>query len=199
MQGLGKAWKWRALPGASFPLPCSTSWVITRCRGRCSERSSFQDISDFELVIEEVHMSWHARFIRHSPPNSSCVPLGWSWSGLMIHKHSDRGTSKEPTNPCQEWIYRYLWYTITWVPSGGLPVWLLLRFISPGAYNHRSNCNFHDISLWPTQLHMFDISNVLRTMCCLFPFPVIQEFGLMEVLNIHIANQKPAAKCTIYK
>lgn len=65
MQGLGKAPKWRASPGASFPLPFLTSWAITRCRGRFS----FQDISDYELVIKAVYLSWHARFVGHSPPS----------------------------------------------------------------------------------------------------------------------------------
>ena len=40
-----------------------------------------------------------------------CVPLVWSRSGSMIQDHSDPGASKEPRNPCPEWIPRFLWCT----------------------------------------------------------------------------------------
>lgn len=138
MQGLGKAPKWRASPGASFPLPFLTSWAITRCRGRFS----FRDISDYELVIKAVYLSWHARFVGHSPPSWRCVPMVWSRSGLMIHKHSGHGASKEPMNPCKSEFIDTFHVPWPWVPSGGLPVGLLLKFYFPGSHNHRSNCNF---------------------------------------------------------
>ena len=151
MQGLGKAPERRASPGASFPLPFLTSWVITRCRGRFS----FQDISDYELVIEAVYLSWHARFVGHSPPSWSCVPIVWSRSGLMIHKHSDHGTSKEPMNPCQEWVYWYLSCTMTlsslWRPASRTA----LEALFPGEPQSSLSLQFSDISLKPTKLQIF--------------------------------------------
>ena len=40
-----------------------------------------------------------------------CVPLGWSGSGSAIRDHLDHGRSNEPTNPCPEWIHRFIWST----------------------------------------------------------------------------------------
>ena len=41
--------------------------------------------------------------------NYGCIPLGWSGSGSVIQNHLDHGASKEPMNPCPEWIHRFLW------------------------------------------------------------------------------------------
>ena len=40
--------------------------------------------------------------------NIGCVPLGWS-----ENDHLDLSVSKEPKNPFPEWIYRFLWYTVS--------------------------------------------------------------------------------------
>ena len=37
-----------------------------------------------------------------------CVSLGESKNRFVISDHSDYGASKEPTNPCLEWIRRFL-------------------------------------------------------------------------------------------
>ena len=41
-----------------------------------------------------------------------CFPLGWSGSGSVIRDHSDHGRSKEPMNPCPEWIHWFIWSTM---------------------------------------------------------------------------------------
>ena len=40
--------------------------------------------------------------------NQGCVFLGESKNGFVISNHSDHGASKEPTNPCPEWIRQFL-------------------------------------------------------------------------------------------
>ena len=37
-----------------------------------------------------------------------CVSLVESKNGFVISDHSDHGALKEPTNPCPEWIRRFL-------------------------------------------------------------------------------------------
>ena len=45
------------------------------------------------------------------------VPLGWSGLGSMIQDHLDHGTctctSNKPLNPFPDWIYQFLWCTLT--------------------------------------------------------------------------------------
>ena len=44
-------------------------------------------------------------------------PLGRSGSGSAIRDHLDNGRSNEPTNPCPEWIHRFIWSTMIRVIS----------------------------------------------------------------------------------
>ena len=46
-----------------------------------------------------------------------CVPLRYFGLGSMIQDHSDHGRSNEPTNPCPEWIHRFIWSTMIRVIS----------------------------------------------------------------------------------
>ena len=43
-----------------------------------------------------------------SDKDIGCVFLGESENGFVISDHSDHAASKEPTNPCPEWIRRFL-------------------------------------------------------------------------------------------
>ena len=61
--------------------------------------------------ITKIHSAtYHVRKRRSKAYNVlGCVFLGESKNGFVISDHSDHGASKErPTNPCPEWIRRFL-------------------------------------------------------------------------------------------
>ena len=67
------------------------------------------NISGMFIVLWPITAKTNARELAAKPQTN---PLGWSGSEAVIRDHSDHGRTNEPTNPCPEWIYRFIWSTM---------------------------------------------------------------------------------------